>query len=212
VTAGLDPIVEKNKDAFGKLVELIEAYRDLGYERTSDGALLYGHVPHVAPFAWLHELYPGLSPAEMDALAERIQRPIPPDYAWWLSRTNGMTLFSGALNFYGLVRVASRSVDNRQPHDLFNEGEVQRRVLKAAPETFFFAGTGVGEGSRFYLDTKTGAVHRCARDSATPLQSWPSIAGVISLETPRLAKLFDKSGRRTGDRDLIWGKSRPGGH
>lgn len=198
-------IALRNEDAFRGLIELVESARELGFEETPDGARLYGRVPHVGSHAWLHELYPGLISAEFDTLVERIQRPIPPDYAWWLSRTNGMTLFSGALDFCGLVRVRSRSLDNRQPYDLFLEGEVQRRVLKAAPETFFFGVTGVGKGSCFYLDTRTGATHRCTRDSATPLQSWSSIAELVSVETPRLASMFDRTGRCTVDRELIWG-------
>jgi hypothetical protein len=206
VNSAIDPsIALKNEDAFRGLLELVESARELGYEETPDGARLYGRVPHLGSHAWLHQLYPGLTSAELDSLVERIQRPIPPNYAWWLSRTNGMTLFSGALEFCGLVRVHSRSLDNRQPYDLFLEGEVQRRVLKAAPETFFFGTTGVGRGSRFYLETRTGTTHRCSRDSATPLQSWSSIADLVSIETPRLATIFDATGRSTVDRQLIWG-------
>jgi len=203
--SGLDRTTnQQNREAFRALVELIEEARELGYETKVDGAQLYGHVPHVGPEAWLHELYSGLNPAEMDALVERIQRPIPAQYGWWLTQTNGMSLFSGSLDFCGLVRVRSRAIDNRQPFDLFLEGEVQRRVLRAGPEVFFFATTGVGKGSRFYLDTRSGAVHRCARDSATPLWSWSSIAELIRVESRRLSKLFDKTGRCTVEREQIW--------
>jgi hypothetical protein len=205
---GLDqPTSRQNSEAFRALVELIEEARKLGYEGKPDGAQLYGHVPHVGPQAWLHERYRGLSPAEMDALVERIQRPIPAQYSWWLSQTNGMTLFSGALDFCGLVRVRSRTIDNRQPFDLFLEGEVQRRVLGAGPEMFFFATTGAGKGSRFYFDTRSGAVHRCARDSATPLRSWSSIAELVRVESRRLSKLFDETGRCTVEREQIWSTS-----
>jgi hypothetical protein len=198
---------EQNGEALRALVELIEEARDLGYETKPDGARLYGHVPHVGPQAWLHQLYRGLSSAEMDALIERIQRPIPPDYGWWLTQMNGMTLFSGALDFCGLVRVRSRTIDNRQPFDLFLEGEVQRRVLGAGPEMFFFATTGAGEGSRFYFDTSCGAVHRCARDSATPLGSWSNIAEFVRVESRRLSTLFDETGRCTVEREQIWRSS-----
>ncbi len=204
------PTNRQDSETFRALVELIEEARELGYETKVDGAQLYGHVPHLGPQAWLHQLYRGLDPAEMDALVQRIQRPIPPHYEWWLTQTNGMTLFSGAMDFCGLVRVHSRSIDNRQPFDLFLEGEVQRRVLGAGPELFFFATTGVGKGSRFYLDTRTGAVHRCARDSAMPLRSWSSIAELVRVESQRLSKLFDKTGRCTVEREQIWSTSASG--
>jgi len=194
----------RNEDAFRDLVELIESARAFGYQETADGARLFGRVPLVGAQAWLHVTYPGLDPDEMVELADQIERPLASDYAWWLGRMNGITLFSGALEFCGLVRVRSRSIGNRQPYDLMVEGEVQRRVLKAGPEMFFFGVTGVSLGSRFYLDARTGEVHRCARNSAKPLQSWSSIAELISTETPRLAKLFDKTGRCAVDNELIW--------
>lgn len=197
-------IKAESEDAIRKLKELLTSASEFGYEKKPNGAELYGHVPHVAAQAWLHTMYPGLQPFEVDQLEQQIARQIPPEYSWWLGRSNGLDLYSGALSFYGLVRLRSRTVDNRQPFELFLEGEVQRRVLKAEAALFFFGGSSEANGFHFYLDTRTGAVHRCARGSATSLQSWSGIAELIAVETQRLETLFDNAGRCMVDSDLLW--------
>jgi SMI1/KNR4 family protein SUKH-1 len=197
-------VERQNEDAFRKLIELLTSAREFGYEKKPNGAELYGHVPHVAPQAWLHTIYPGLRPYEMDQLEQQIGCQIPPEYSWWLARSNGLNLYSGALSFYGLVRLRSRTPDNRQPFELFLEGELQRRVLNADAALFFFGGSSYANGFHFSLDTRTGAVYRCARGSATSLQSWSGIAELIVKETQRLATLFDKAGRCMVDSDLAW--------
>lgn len=201
----MDAALERqNEDAFLKLMDMINSAREFGYERNPNGAELYGHIPHIAPFGYLHLTYPGLQPFEMDRLVQQIHREIPPEYSWWLRRSNGFTLFEGALSFYGLVREFSRRLDNRQPYDLYLEGELQRRVLKQGKTLFFFGGANNVNGFRFYLDKRTGAVHRCSRSSAAPLQSWPGIAQLIVEEVPRLAGLFDKTGRCLVADALVW--------
>lgn len=208
----MDAALERqNEDAFRKLKDVINSAREFGYERNPNGAELYGHIPHIAPFAYLHLTYPGLQPFEMDKLVQQIHGEIPPEYSWWLRRSNGLNLFEGALSFYGLVREFSRTLNNRQPNDLYLEGELQRRVLKQGAALFFFGGANNVDGFRFYLDTRTGAVYRCSRNSAAPLQSWSGIANLIVDEIPRLAAIFDKTGRCTVDDPLVWPEtSQPG--
>lgn len=194
----------RNALAFTNLLAVIESARQFGFRRESNGAQLYGYLPHIGDLAYLHSIHPGLNDAELVRLAETIQRPIPSEYEWWLTRTNGFTLFMGALDFYGLVRVFSRNPENRQPFDLFLEGEVQRRVLRADPRMFFFGGSAKAKGFRFYMDTANGQVHRCSRQSAEPLQSWAGIAALLETEVPRLAGLYDDAGRLTVDGTQVW--------
>lgn len=191
-----------DETAYHLLMETIGRARAFGYERKADGAELFGHVPHVAPLAWFHILYPGLSEDELNQLEKEIQRPVSDAYAWWLRRTNGVFLFSGSLDFCGLVRVRSRNSENRQPFELWLEGELQRRVLKLSPRMFVFGGSPEGNGWRFYLDTTSGTVHRCTRQDSAPVQSWSSIADLLITELPRLESMFDDHGRRTSEAEL----------
>lgn len=191
-----------DETAYHTLIETVGRARTFGYKQELNGAKLFGHVPHIAPLAWFHILYPALSEDELRQLEKEIQRPIPDAYAWWLWRTNGVTLFSGTLDFYGLVRVRSRRPENRQPFELWIEGEVQRRILKLSPAMFVFGGSGKGSGWRVYLDSTKGTVHRCNRSNPTPVQSWSSIADLLITELPRIESMFDDHGRRKSEAEL----------
>jgi len=46
----------ENEDALRKVNEVLHSAREFGYEKKPNGAELFGHVPHVAPQAWLHTM------------------------------------------------------------------------------------------------------------------------------------------------------------
>jgi hypothetical protein len=100
------------------------------------GAEVFGHVPELAPDAWLHSLYPGLDDEELDALADALDRTVPAVYADWLRLTNGLELFVTALALYGVSRDRRRDPQNRQPFDL-SIRNVHVRPGDAGDECFF---------------------------------------------------------------------------
>ena len=166
-------------------VELNAWLRDLvaragafGYERFDDGMELFGHVPHVAPAAFLHELFPGVSRAQVEDAEEQIGRAVPEPYATWLTLMNGCHLFSGALALDGL-----RVEDRIQP---FSLADAQFERPPNAPAEAFFFGSYIPDGSKVYLDECDGRVVRCPRDSARPLNEWSGFEAMLRTEVERL--------------------------
>src|SRR6266853_226310 len=86
---------------FNEVLGILLAAKPLGYERLSDGTQVIGHVPHVAPKAFLHELYPPLSAEEMEEVEKLLGKSLPLDFGKFLAMANGCFLFSGSLSIYG---------------------------------------------------------------------------------------------------------------
>lgn len=156
---------------------------------------MYGYVPHVAPEAWFHIWYPPLREEDLRELEAKMRRPIPDDYRLFLKITNGLTLFSGALDLEGLRKDYSRRVEIRLPFDLITPN-VSERPRAAEPSWFIF-GFYQADGSRAYIDREGGHVYRSTRDMTTPrLNHWPSFDDFLASEVRRLSTHFDDRGRR----------------
>jgi hypothetical protein len=165
-------------------------------EATSDnGARMYGHVPHVAPMAWFHILFPPLDPAALTELEAVLGRSVPDTYRDLLARTNGLYLYSGALSLYGLRRDYSRNPAIREPFDL-GDPNVRERPPAARPGWFIFAFY-KADGSNAYWDPDDGRVYRGSRDMTHPrLNRWEGLDDFLQAEVRRLAGHFDGSGHR----------------
>src|SRR5205823_4209427 len=72
---------------------------------------LIGHVPHVAPEAWLHAIFPGLTAQQVDQISNYLGVPVPAVFSLFLQRCNGLRLFS-KISIDGLRRNYSRTGDD----------------------------------------------------------------------------------------------------
>jgi len=180
---------------FHAALDAVRAYQRLGYEKTPGGAELIARAPHVAPEAYLHEIYPPLAAGGIREVEERLGRRLPQDFADFLSVANGCYLFSGTLSIFGLRREGGRSVDeSRQPFDLALPNVLER--LKDAAEAFLFVGFYDWDGSLLYIDPASRRTFRCGPKSARPLNEWPDFGTMLLSEVRRLAGLFDAGGRK----------------
>jgi len=174
---------------------VLDSAAKFGTATSENGAQMYGHVPHVAPEAWFHILYPQLQEKDLVELENRLRRPIPDPYRQFLKITNGLTLFSGALDLEGLRRDYSRRVAIREPFDL-GDPNIRERPRAAEPRWFIFAFY-QADGSRAYVDPDGGHVYRSNRDMTKPrLNHWPSFDEFLAREVRRLTTHFDRRGRR----------------
>jgi len=156
---------------------------------------MYGHVPHVAPEAWFHIVYPGLDDHELAGVEGSLRREIPPAYRQLLKVSNGLTLFSGALSLDGRRRDYSRKVSIRLPFDLADPN-VHERPRAADPAWFIF-GFYKSDGSHAWLDPRDGGICRGNPDLTQPrLNMWPSLDDFLITEVTRLSAHFDDLGRR----------------
>jgi hypothetical protein len=139
-------------------------------------------------------MYPPLQEKDLIELENTLRRPIPEAYRQFLKTTNGLTLFSGALDLEGLRRDYSRRVAIREPFDL-GDPNLRERPRAAEPSWFIF-GFYDADGSRAYFDPEGGHIYRSNRDMTRPrLNRWSNFDEFLAREVGRLAALFDDRGR-----------------
>ncbi len=176
------------------MYKVVDRWRHLDARRLDDGTELIGRVPHVAPEAWLHVLYAGLTTGDIDDLEKEIGRKITASLARFLKRHNGLNLFSGALSIDGLRSGNKRTPAVRQPFSMRVPNTHERP--KDAKESALFIGGYSTDGSLLYIDVADGRAHRCARESAEPLNSWNDLFDMLVRESVRISGLFDNQGRK----------------
>lgn len=165
-----------------------------GVKEISNGATLICHVPHIAPQAWLHTIYAGLTDKNMDVLQENIRGILPKDYVDLLKCTNGINIFSDSLSIWGMrTSNARRGEDAIQPYDLvsLNEEKIGR-----IPDKWLAFGSYSWDGSTMIYDfSKSNCkVFRCECDSVKILQEWSDLWTWLDSEIERLSLLFDENG------------------
>lgn len=154
---------------------------------------LFGRVPHIAPQAWLHAIYPPLHLEEIILIESELGLKIPSAYKEFLSEMNGLTLFSGSLDLFGYRRIEGRTFEAAyQPFNLIKLNREER--LKDTPEGYFFIGFYNWDGSLLYLDGNE-VVHRCSSSSFKSINSWLTFEIFIDSEVKRLSLMFDKAGK-----------------
>lgn len=181
-------------DYLDRLISSLEQYAHLGNRTLPNGTKLIGHVPHVAPEAYLHILFAPLNERDVRQLELRLPCAIPHAVATFLMRTNGLYLFSGSLSIDGLRFSNVRSGAVRQPFSILTPN-IDERPRSSKASYLFIGGYGC-DGSLLYCDTGSPTVYRCSSRSARPLNEWPSFEEMIESEFNRLATHFDSKGQR----------------
>jgi hypothetical protein len=175
-------------------LNFLDSYRVFGEKRLENGAYLIGRAPHIAPNAWLHSLYTGLSLNEIKELENVLNKPIPDCYRSFLKKSNGLKLFNTTFCLDGLRRSYGRGLDDVwQPFDIRTPNISERP--KNAADSFFFIGGYDWDGSLLYIDTYTDKVHLCDRDNAISLYEWNDFESMLKSEILRIINLFDSKGK-----------------
>jgi hypothetical protein len=175
-------------------LDSLKKFSYLGESKLKDGTILIGRAPHIAPFAWLHTLYPPLTEDEIANLEHQLGMTIPQPYCEFLKISNGLTVFNNTLALYGLRKRYGRSIgDAWQPLSILTRN-VNERPTNAST-CMFFIGFYKKDGSLLYLDSNSGSVYLCDRYDASPRFSWSSFEQMILSEIKRLIKLFDREGK-----------------
>jgi len=182
--------------SFQNLIEHLQQYQHKGKHILPNGTQAICHVPHVAPEAWLHIIYPGLTERQIRELEDQLPIPLPDDYKEFLLHVNGINIYSDSLSIWGLKTSYDRNGDQAfQPYDLLALNE-ERPI--ACPDSWLYFGSYSWDGSRVFFDLSEGSennkVYYCDRDSTNILKEWSSFWTWIDEEVERLSKLFDKDG------------------
>ena len=167
----------------------------------ADGTKLIGHAPHIAPHAWVHNIYPVLNKEDVATIEKKLVHKIPSLYKEFLLRcSNGLSIFSDTLSLYGLRKRIGRGIEDAwQPYSIFTPN-IDERLQDASANHFFIGGYN-WDGSLLYIDTATNKVHRSSNDSIAPLNTWDDFEAMLLSETERIALLFKEHGMQKDEEE-----------
>ncbi|SMR71562.1 hypothetical protein SAMN04488030_1001 [Aliiroseovarius halocynthiae] len=185
---------------FQKLtIQVREALDPLGYMDGANGAFKTGHVPGIAPLAYLATFYAGLDDNGIQAAEAECDRFIPDLYRALLRHTNGLRL--GKLSLHGTTFQSAYTSGPGigQPISLVYQNVYERPNY--IPNGHLGIGAMNGEWhsqGHFYL-ASTGEVEMYHRDANLLGARWASIEEFLQSEIPRQLSLYDAEGRIKSD-------------
>lgn len=176
---------------------VLDRWRELGSRVLSNGAELICPVPHVAPEAWFHCVYPPLAETDVQVLEADLGCRLPPDLKALYRCSNGLNVFSDAVRVYGHRRNYKRSGD-----DAWQPYEIRDSNSRSAPAgwqrgDYLIVGGYKQDGSHLlYPNTEQPSVARVDRATGQVMARWPSLWSWLKEEVGRLATLYDADGRK----------------
>lgn len=182
--------------SFIEILEPLKKWENVEKIVLTNETELLCHVPLVAPEAWLHILYAGLSSDQITEFEQRFPIPFPTKYKEFLLVANGINIFSDSLSIWGSRESYQRAGEGAiQPYDLLS---LNNERPKDCPNTWIFFGSYSWDGTRVMFDlgegTENNKVYRCARISIQVLQEWSSFDEWLDGEVERLGQIFDEKG------------------
>ena len=177
-------------------MKLLYEAKCLGYRELNNGAHLIGHVPHVAPKAWLHTVYSPLSEAHILELENNIRISFPYSFISLSKLSNGLRIFSDTLSIDGYRLSYNRVGDEAiQPYSILTQ-DLDERPKDSRVSFLYIGGYFTNDGSSLYIDNDTDMVYRCTHKSSQPLNQWNNLWDMLLSKTIRLSKLFDSNGKQ----------------
>lgn len=180
--------------------QLVTTIRDrwdrLGFFEGSNGAFATGHMPAIAPRAYLCRFYAGLSEPALSEAENESERHLPEPYREFLKSYNGAEIMGVALfgstggqNHRDISDVIGQPISIRYQNVYYT-----RRPY--IPQGHFGIGGMNGKAysqGQLYL-TSTGEVELINRDHNLVAARWPSFVEFLKQETQRQMSRYDESG------------------
>lgn len=177
------------------IVNKLKEYENIGFKKNDDGTLLIGKVPHVAPFAWFHIIFPPLLPESIILLQQHLKLEFSKELFYFYTHMNGIDLFSTSLSIYGQRKSYDRTnFHNPEPFDILTYNFENRPL--GFKKDFLIIGGYSWDGSFIVLDIKCNKIRRVDRDSCKILNTWNTLEIYFLLEVNRLAALYDDNGKK----------------
>ncbi|NBZ87288.1 SMI1/KNR4 family protein [Stagnihabitans tardus] len=184
---------------------LREAYDHLGFREGPDGAFLTGHVPHVAPFAYLCTRYPGLDDQGLQAAEEEAGRYLPEPYRALLAHMDGANILG--ITLQGAIGpLVGRSLHGiGQPISLRYSNVVERPAYIPAGSLGIGAinGPWYSQGHLYLASTGEVELYHSRLDRVGA--RWASLAIFLAEEIPRRMAFHDDRGHRLAGAKLLPG-------
>ena len=174
--------------------ELITKFSYLGTKETANKkALLIGHVPQIAPDAWLNCLYKPVSLKEIQLIEMSIGVSVPDSYkSFLLSFSNGLNILGDTLSLFGYRSNYSRTnEDVWQPYDIISFNLYEKP--QNATQKEFIIGCYELDSSLLYI-SKEDEICYCKSEDILPLKKWNSLSDMLYEELTRLYELVNEKG------------------
>lgn len=185
-----------------QIVNVAEQWLPLGEITYDDGTRLIGHVPHVGPMAYMHELFPGLQGGEVEVMEMFLRRSLPAPLKGMYGRVNGFRMFSGELDVFGLRKSDTRSLhDTAQPFAIQDPNVLERPPR--TPEHIVFFAFYQDDGCLLSMSTEGPEVYATPMGKWKIRREWPDLETCLLSEVARLASAFDAQGRLIGQRGKL---------
>lgn len=184
---------------FNEVIRTMSRWSSTGEKLLSNGVRLICPTPHVAPEAWLHVLFPPLTPAEIETMEKQLGRLLPDDFKDFLQRANGLKLFSYRVSVFGLRKNFAREGDEAwQPSNLVSHNQEGDRPDGSPGNVIYFAADDGGNSWCFFeFDGDGYRVGKTDRHDFRPLAYWPDFGAWLVDEIESLEILFDSDGAMT---------------
>jgi hypothetical protein len=186
-----------------ELLRLLTKFNDLADRETED-AYFRTHVPTVGSSAYLNIVYK----APPRSILEEVDRDLhfPESLKRFYADWNGARLFVGALSVYGCLS-NGRSFDRTDPFRLppFDVREINREFAKQTKSAGLICiGSYSYDRSIVCIHRETQSVFCCVgKDFSKRRQEWADLDQWLTEETGRLSFLFDSTGTRLVDKELL---------
>jgi len=171
-----------------KILSPLEEWTHLGEIKNDMGTRLIGHVPHIAPKAYVHVVYSPLKDEDLLEFGERLERPIPIQYEEFLGYANGLMVFSGALRVMGytpIKRKADVHVYNYPPNVIVSNVSAR---MKGLSHGAVIVGFYKEDGSYASIEEDGSVVRFDAKGSGDVIQKWSDFDIWLSSEIAILNK------------------------
>jgi hypothetical protein len=184
---------------FNEVVRTMSRWSTKGEKLLSTGVRLICPTPHVAPEAWLHVLFPPLSPSEIEAIEKNLGMLLPDDFKHFLLRANGLELFSYRVSIFGLRKSLAREGDEAwQPFNLVSHNLESDRPDGSPADLIYFAADDGGDSWCFFESYGDGyRVGKTGRHNFRPTTYWSDFGAWLLDEIESLEMLFDSDGVMT---------------
>lgn len=195
-------MTSSDEDATKVIDDLVKFVRGrwdkLGYLETDGGAFATGHVPIVAPHAYLCRFYAGLSEDGLSEAEMECGRYLPQPYRNFLSSFNGAIIMG--ISLYGSTGGQNlRAAEGvGQPISIKYQNAYRAGFI---PKGHFCLGAMNGawySQGHLYL-TSIGEVELINRDHYLIAAKWPSFTDFLKQEVLRQMSRYDEAGRKNRD-------------
>lgn len=185
-------IVSKNR-FIAVADRLKNKYSKIGCNDIEGRAELIGHIPAVAPHAYLFTLYNKLDSGMIAPIQIAMGRTIPTDLRQYLGICNGANYFVNQMAMMGRRESYARTgSESYQPYCLVSANTDERPRL--LPDEYIVIGYYQYDGSLLCLSAVSGAVVRYDAEALQLMNSWVGLWIMLSMELERLDSMYDEQG------------------